>query len=815
MTIKQRAEAILANLSLDDKCRLLAGRTPFHTVAIPEQGIPELVVTDGPLGVRTMPKEREPERADGPATAFPALTCFAASFDPPLVARASAVMAEETRALGCDLLLAPGVNLIREPRSGRSFEYFSEDPLHAALMGCAYVRGLQDHGVGASVKHFVANDVERDRFHSDSLMDERSLREVHLLPFEWIAQDAEPWTIMAAYNRLNGVFCTENPGLLQGIFRSELGYEGVIVSDWGAVHSCEESVLAGCDLQMPGPDRQRGELLAHAVRFGRVPESAVDACCRRVITLALRAEAGRSLFPAPQAHTHEHALVSQQMAEAGLVLMQNDGDCLPLQLQAGQTLALIGPNASQGCLRGGGSSRVFPEHWVSLEEGLRAALPEGVELLVEQGCSNLVDAEELREDVVNEAGEPGFDLFYHEGGDCSGPVLRRDSSSTASKSFFNPGNIGLPEGCSVCFTGIWTPRQSGRWKLQLGCRGFNTAQLFVDDEPLLQADSADDHTRLAFLANTAQHLRVEAGRSYRLRVEMHAGTHVSLAASFDPPPEEDDRLDRAVAAAQKADAVVVAIGHPCHYESEGFDRPDLALPGRQDELVAAVAAVNRRTAVVLTTGAPVLLPWLQQVPSLLLAHLPGQYGGHACARAVLGLVNPAGRLPVTWPARIEDTPGFTGSGYRRVVYGENIHVGHRWYDARDLQPLFPFGHGLSYSRFQWSDLQVPERIDPSQDQQLRLTISNSSDRDGDEVVQVYLEPPADARLPRPVRQLAGFVRASIPAHSSQEIAITIPWRAWRVYDPDRGWLVPAGRYGLVAAASSRDLRLHASIDITA
>jgi len=813
MSVTQRVEAILAELSLDDKCRLLAGRTPFHTVPIPEHGVPELVVTDGPLGVRTMPKEREPERQDGPATAFPSLTCFAASFDATVIARASAVMAEECRALDCGLLLAPGVNLIREPRSGRSFEYFSEDPLHAAILGCAYVEGLQGQGVGACVKHFVANDVEQDRFHSDSLMDERTLREIHLLPFEWIAQDAQPWSIMAAYNRLNGVFCTENTRLLQGIFRDELGYEGVIVSDWGAVHSCEESVLAGCDLQMPGPDRQRGETLAHAVRFGRVPERAVDACCRRLLTLVLRAEAGATTFTTPQAHTPAHAAISQAVAEAGLVLLKNEANCLPIHLQPGQTLALIGPNAEEGCLRGGGSSRVFPEHWISLAKGLRAALPDGVNLLVEPGCGNQVDAKVLSEGVHTATGAAGFDVCYYDNSDCSGEVLRRDTAATANKGFFNPSHLGLPENCSVSFTGTWTPGISGRWKLQLGCRGFNTARLFIDDEICLEANAADDHTRIAFMASNDQHVRVDAGRSYRLRVEMHAGTHVNLAAEFDPPVAEDDRLPRAVAAATRADAVVIAVGHPCHYESEGFDRPDLALPGRQDELVQAVAAANANTAVVLTTGAPVLLPWLNQVSALLLAHLPGQNGGHASARALLGAVNPAGRLPLTWPARIEDTPGFTGSGYRRVTYGEGVYVGHRWYDARAIEPLFPFGHGLSYSHFQWRNLQLPAKFDPLQDQTVHLEISNTSNRDGDEVVQIYLEPPADARLPRPIRQLAGFTRVAIPANGHCQVSITIPWRAWRIYDPDCGWTVPSGDYGIVAAASSRDLRLRATITI--
>jgi beta-glucosidase len=262
-----------------------------------------------------MPKEREPERETGPATAMPSCTCMASTFDPALIERMAGVLAEETRALGCDILLGSGVNLIRDPRSGRCFECFSEDPLLSAIMGSAYVRGLQTHGVGASVKHCVANDVESDRFHSDSLLDMRALREAHLLPFEWIAQEAHPWTIMAAYNRLGGTYCTENAWLLRDVLRGEPGYDGVVVSDWGAVHSCEESVLAGCDLQMPGPDRRRGELLAHAVRFGRVPRAVVEQLCRRVVALALRARAGAARCPDARAHTPEHAAMSQSVAD--------------------------------------------------------------------------------------------------------------------------------------------------------------------------------------------------------------------------------------------------------------------------------------------------------------------------------------------------------------------------------------------------------------------------------------------------------------------------------------------------------------------
>ncbi|MFW5846170.1 MAG: glycoside hydrolase family 3 C-terminal domain-containing protein, partial [Planctomycetota bacterium] len=455
----------------------------------------------------------------------------------------------------------------------------------------------------------------------------------------------------------------------------------------------------------------------------------------------------------------------------------------------------------------------FPEHWVSLVEGMRAECGDAVEIVVAQGCSNQVDAQPLVADVRRADGEPGYDAAFHAGSDPQGEPAFTRTVDEAGVGFFNPAHNDLPETWCAVFSATWKPRYTGRWKFILGARGGNRLRLLLDGQEVAALTVTDDGVRQSFLAKQAVHVEVGPGE-HRLALAVHGGTHASLMADYDPEPAGDGRLEEAVALARQADAVVLALGNPCHYESEGSDRPDLRLPGRQDELAEAVLAARPDAAVLLTSGAPLELPWVDRARAILLAHLPGQAGGRASARVLLGRVNPGGRLPHTWPRRIQDTPAITGSGYKRVVYGETVWVGHRWYDARAIEPLFPFGHGLSYTTFAWSDLQLRERIDPAQDTELRLAIRNTGGRDGDEIVQCYIEPPPDERLPRPLRQLAGFSRVPVAAGEMVTATVRIPWRAWRIWDPDAGgWTIPTGEYGIVLGASSRDLRLRTTITI--
>lgn len=809
---KTRALEILRRLSLLEKCQLLAGRTPFHLQSFPEKGVPEIIVTDGPLGVRTMPREREPERIDGPATAMPCSTAQAAAFSPELVHEMAAVLAEEVRALGCDLLLAPGVNIARDPRSGRTFEYFSEDPLLSAVMGAAFVRGLQDHGVGACVKHFVANDLETNRFNSSSEMDERTLREIHLFPFEWIAREARPWSLMPAYNKLNGVHCTEHAGLL-GILREECGFDGAMISDWGAVHTCEESVAAGCDLQMPGPGIQRGDLLVHAVQFGKIPLKAVDACALRVIELILRCADGRARHVAPRAHTPEHADVSRRVAEAGAVLLKNEGAVLPLDARKVRSVALIGPNGAVGCLRGGGSSRVFPEHWASLAEGLRRLLGPEVELLVEPGCTNEVAAPIFQgPDLARPSdGKPGFDAEYFNSTDCTGTPVFSEQVAAVDKSFLKPELKNLAgRQYSARFTAEWTVPRTGRHLFTLLSRDH--LALFVDDEPA--GLSIYDPDGFAHAAVERVHRRFEAGRKVRLRVEFYrrmreplGGGNFNLGGMFDPPKAEDDRLDRALDAARRSDAVILALGNPNQYESEGFDRPDLKLTGRQDELAASVLALRPDAAVVLSTGAPVEMPWLEKARSVLLTHLSGQRGGDAAARLLFGVAAPCGRLPLTWPKRLEDLPSWPSSGVYNVVYGEHVFAGYRGFDIRKTEPLFPFGHGLTYTTFACEELRVPSSPARGLPFTVRVAVRNTGALASAEVVQIYAAPETTLKLPCPIRRLAGFARTPVLAPGEVRLAeVRLDPSAFGFYDPaEKSWVYPAGPWRVEAARSSRDI----------
>ncbi len=809
MDMKARVEDILNKLTIDQKCRILSGLDCFRTVGYPEAGLAQIVVTDGPMGVRTMPAEREPNRQTGPATAFPSGSAFASTWDPNLIERVGEVLAKETRALGCDILLGPSVNLIRDPLGGRNFENYSEDPVLAGGIGAGWIRGLQRNGVGASLKHFACNDREWERMRASSWCDERTLHEVHLAMFEYIIRETQPWTVMAAYNRLNGTYMTESVELLERVLRDEWGYTGAVISDWGATHDCLPTVAAGMDLEMPGPGEHRGRRLADSVWNRQISENTVNRCVRRVIELALKCDDGRT---EGEANTPEHQALAREVAQRACVLMKNDGNLLPLRKDL-KRVAVIGPNANVGLLRGGGSSRVFPTHWVSLLDGVRE-LVDG-KVLYEEGCSNEIDAPILRSGLTRPSdGSAGVDVHYFHNADCSGQAVMQDTADAIEKGFFNPIHKGLPGyPFSLRFNTVFTPDQTGRYRFVLATRDHAT--IWIDDEQ--QADvSFDKHGE--FLTKQQFYITCEAGKAIAIRAELHHPEdndtgHIQLMGMFDPKPTDDDRIERAVTLARQADAVILALGNPAHYESEGADRPDLSLPGRQTELAQAVIDANPNTAAVLIVGAPCDLPWLDKLPSLLLAHYPGMHGGHAIARVLFGDAEPTGRLPVTWPKRLEDTPAYLGDDAMNVRYREGIHIGHRWYDTRKIEPLFPFGHGLGYTDIVCTDLEAPRSIAAGNDCTLHATLENQSDRAGRTVVQVYLHSQA-GHLPRPEQILAAFQSVEVRAKSSAVVELTVAARQFQVYDPDQHrWTTPKGQYELRIGRSSRTLEQVALIDV--
>lgn len=799
-------EEALGKLDLDTKARLLAGQDMWSLPAVPEIGLQSLVMSDGPIGVRGVRWT-----AGDPSIALPSPTALAAAWDPALARRAGRLLAQEARRKGVHVLLAPTVNLHRSPLGGRHFECYSEDPYLTGVVGAGYVNGVQDGGVGTTVKHFVGNDAETERFTGDSVIAPRPLRELYLTPFEAIVANAHPWGIMTAYNQVNGTTMTEHRYLVNEVLRGEWGFDGYNVSDWMAARSTTGDIEGGLDVAMPGPQTVYGPALAEAVRAGEVPESAVDEAVRNVLRLAARVgilEGAPAVVTEAPAPVDGQAL-ARELAARGFVLVRNEGGALPLDA-AGRTVALIGAAARDARVLGGGSATVFPERIVSPLDGLTAALPDGA-LTYSVGAD---PSDELA------PAEKGFELRAV-CRDASGAVLGEGSLPTGQVQWI--GN-DLPAGAtyetmaSIEVTGTFLPRESGEHAF--GTRGLGAFTLAVGGRTLWEG--------VQEMGNEADPFEAFFGApSERARIDLTEGEPVEVSLTFHVPdmtalplkaimfsllhlgPRRDaeELIAEAVAAARAADTAVVVVATTDRVESEGFDRKDLDLPGRQDDLVRAVAAANPNTVVVVNAGSPVELPWREDVAAVLLTWFPGQEGGAALADVLLGHAEPGGRLPTTWPARFADAPVTEVVPTEgRLEYREGLFIGYRAYEARSITPAFPFGHGLGYTDWAYESLEVTATT-------ARVRITNTGTRPGREVVQVYLAPVADP-VERPASWLAGFAGVEAGPGESVEAEIALPARAFEIWDEEaRGWQRIGGTYEVRASHSHGDTRLTATLDL--
>ena len=610
-------------------------------------GIPAFTMSDGPHGLRFQKGESDMLGVNNsePATCFPTAVTSGASWDTELLKAEGQAIGEEGLSLGVDVVLGPGVNIKRDPRCGRNFEYFSEDPYLAGQMGAAWIVGAEGTGIGTSLKHFAANNQEYKRFNGNSQMDERTLREIYLPAFETSVKNAQPATVMCAYPGLNGVHCSDNKMLLNDILRKEWGFKGLVVTDWGALCDRVRAMEAGCDLSMPGGSDYMEDRVAAAVREGKLPESAVDTCAERVIRLALKSAALQKGLPFdPNAH---HAL-AQQVAESGAVLLKNEDGILPLK--AGD-IVLVGDMAKNVRYQGSGSSHINPTRLTSLCDAL-----------------------------------PGAPYVAC----CDGK-----------------GNV----------------------------------------------------------------------------------SEVSLREAAE--------------AARSAKIAVVCAGLPDIYESEGFDRDNLRMPEGHLRMIDAVANANPNTVVVLFCGSVVELPWIDKVKAILYMGLPGQAGGQAAANLLTGKATPGGKLTETWPLRLEDAPSFGTFGKKYTHYSEGIYVGYRYYDRAGTGVRFPFGYGLSYTSFSYSDLNVSGKT-------VSAMITNTGSLPGAEVVQLYVVPPAGG-LHRPARELKGFARVFLQPGENKTVSFMLDDRSFSVWDG--GWKVPGGVYTVELGASSADIRLSAQLTV--
>ena len=740
---EDRVEELLARLDLEAKVRLCTGANFWATWDEPRVGLRAMSLSDGPAGVRG---DAWDERRT--STNLPSPTCMAASWDEDLATRLGRFLATEARAKGVDVLLGPTINLHRSPLGGRHFECFSEDPLLTARIGAAYVRGVQGEGVAATPKHYVANDSETERFTLDARVGERALRELYLAPFEHLVREAGAWMVMAAYNGVNGPTMTESP-LLADPLKEEWGFDGVVVSDWHATRSLAAAGPSLTDLAMPGPDGPWGDDLVAAVRDGSIPETAVDDKVRRLLRLALRVgalEAGR-VTPGP---VPDGAALAREAAAAGAVLVRNQG-LLPLDPAGLKRVAVVGPGAVRPRSQGGGSATVFPVAVVSPVEGLEAALGAGAEVVHGRGARIRRGLEPVTAGQVTdpETGEPGLAVRFL---DADGAVLPAEHRLAGKLIWL--GLEVLRRTARIEVAARLRARAGGEHGI--GVAGTGRFRLTAGDRVLVDErirPETDDAAGLLAAPQRGGRLTLAEGDEVELTVVHHledgAAASVTLAVE-EPSPPEDEELADAVALAAGADVAVVVVGTTAEIESEGYDRASLALPGRQDELVRAVAAANPRTVVVVNAGSPVELPWRDQVPAILLSWFPGQEFGHALADVLCGRAEPGGRLPTTWPARQADVPVLdTRPVAGRLEYREGLHVGYRAWARAGTEPAFPFGHGLGYTTWAYQGLEAPAAADPGTEVVARARLANSGPRPGREVVQAYLSRPSRRSSGRP------------------------------------------------------------------
>ncbi len=800
-----RLQGLLERLSLQEKVQLLTGRDFWNTWPIEKIGLRRILVSDGPSGVRG---EVWDERS--PSLNFPSATALSSSWDLDIATRYGAASAVEARRKGVDVILGPTINLHRSPLGGRHFEAFSEDPRLTADLAAAYVRGAQENGVGATPKHYVANDYETERFTSDTVIGERALRELYLLAFERAVVDAHAWLVMSAYNSINGVTATEND-LLRRPLKTDWGFDGVVISDWTAVRSLA-SAAAEQDLVMPGPDGPWGDALVAAVRAGEIDEATIDRKVIRILRLAARVGALDGIEPAVAvpARVEDGLAFAREAAAAGSVLLKNDDQTLPLKAGALGSVAVIGHNALQARTQGGGSATVLPERVISPLEGIREALP-GVDVRYSLGAVVQKGIAELPlEQIVNPAtGEHGMLVRFL---DAAGTELFREDRRATGLFYFG-GDAPTTTADRLELSLDWTPRSTGT--VQFGYSAVGRGRIFVDGvmlkEDVSEAVGMDLGASMLNPPSATVEVAAVAGTAVRLAIEFDLATAdqsipglVSITAGLEADDSDPDGLiAAAVETAAASDVAIVVVGTNAQVESEGYDRENLDLPGRQDELVRAIVAANPRTIVVVNAGSPVLLPWRDEVPAVLLTYFGGQEYGHALADMLFGAVEPGGRLPTTWPKTMADVPviDVTPKG-GAVRYDEGIHIGYRAWLRSETEPAFAFGHGLGYTTWRIQAATATPVVSEGGIVTVTAEVTNTGQRRGKQVVQVYASRAASA-VDRPVRWLVGFAPVVVEAGASTTVTIEVPARAFA--DWSDGWNYEAGEFTLHVGSSVLDL----------
>jgi beta-glucosidase len=793
--VEKRVNAILQKMTLEEKIDYIGGFQDFYVRPVPRLSVPGIKMSDGPLGLRN----------DGPATALAGGIALAATWDADLVERAGAVLGDDARSRGVHILLGPGANIYRSPRASRNFEYFGEDPFLAGRTAVAYVKGVQSKGVCATIKHYMGNNEEYDRHNVDSLIDERTMREIYLPTFEAAVKEGHVCAIMDSYNLTNGEHMSQNGYLNNDVAKKQWGFEGIIMSDWDSTYDGVAAANGGLDIEMPAGAHMNRETLLPAIKAGKVTEATIDDHVRRILRRAVQFGwfDREQSDPSIPAYNVRGRAVALEAARSSMVLLKNDGALLPFDKSKIKTIALFGPDAHPTPPVGGGSGGVVPFHTVSFLEGVANYAGNDFSVTYSSGIptlSEMADTTELTTAASN--GKPGLTSERFLSNDLSGSPAETVTDTHLNFGFEWPSFYSIPSRFrSVRWTGYYVADKAGKYEVFAQGPGEDGAyHVFIDDKIVLdnwqRATALVNHATLD-LSPGPHNVRIELRRLYG---DPNLRFGILNEASLVKPEVKT--------LAAHADAVVVSVGFDPSSESEGSDRT-FTLPPAQDALIAAVLAANKKTVVVITSGGAVdMNAWIDQTPAVLQAWYAGQESGNALAEVLFGQANPSGKLPVTFDRRLEDS-AVANSYYpdppesKKLKYSEGIFVGYRHYDKTGAKPAFAFGYGLSYTTFKFSNLTIsPQSGDLSSPIAVAFDVTNTGARAGAEVAELYVGQ-SHARVPRPIKELKGFAKVNLKPGETRHLQIALDRRAFSYYDVNKkDWTAEPGEFAVLIGGSS-------------
>ncbi|KAL2200046.1 glycoside hydrolase superfamily [Corynascus similis CBS 632.67] len=825
--VRTLAKNKLATLTTEEKVSLLVAADFWRTKAIPSKNVPAVKTSDGPNGARGGIFVGGTK-----AALFPCGTSLAATWNKDLLYQVGQHIGNEVRARSADVLLAPTVCMHRHPLGGRNFESYSEDPLLCGKLAAQYIKGVQEKGIAATIKHFVGNEQETHRLTINSIIAERPLRELYLRPFEIAIRESNPWAVMSSYNLVNGVHADMNTHILQDILRGEWAYDGTVMSDWGAVNSTVESIKAGCDIEFPYSDKWRFGKVLDALRDGKLSEADIDRAAENVLTLVERTK-GSDLTPEAEEREDNREETRNLIREAGvqgLTLLKNEGSLLPLD-PATAKVAVIGPNANRAIAWGGGSASLNPYYTTLPLDSIRKVAKQPVTF--SQGCHIHKWLPVASPYCSDKTGKQGVSIEWFKGDKFEGqPVVIQRRTNTDLFVWDSAPLAQVGPQWSAIVTTYLTPPTTGKHTISFMSVG--PGKLYVNGKLALDLWYWTEEGEAMFdgSADYLVDVEMQAGRPVELRVEMTNELRpVSKQKEFNmthkyggcrigfKPEDKVDYLQEAVDAARAADVAVVIVGLDAEWESEGYDRKNMDLPadGSQDRLIEAVLKANPRTVVVNQSGSPVTMPWADRVPTILQAWYQGQEAGNALADVLFGFANPSGKLPTTFPRRLEDTPAYHNWPGENldVIYGEGMYMGYRHYDRVGVAPLFPFGHGLSYTTFEYGRPSLSSRVLTADGEPIELVVgvSNVGSVRGLETVQVYVRDDK-SRLPRPEKELVAFEKVELEAGETKHLRIPLDKYAVGYYDTALGrWVAEEGTFRALVAASAADVKYEVSFEV--